>query len=231
MILERKQRIEIPDITQQNESFFQVAGSGSPRESFREFTELMQIYSAAMKSVSTKLEVLDEELQISRKHNPIHHLECRIKGINSIFKKLQRYGVPVSLNSAREHIRDIAGIRVICNFIDDIYLIENILLKQPDITLLMRKDYISGPKGNGYRSLHLVIKAPVFLTHKIEYVPVEIQLRTVAMDYWASLEHMLRYKNEADTQKYSTMLINCSNVLAETEKTMQHIREGIESDY
>jgi len=231
MILERKQRIEIPDITQQNDGLFQVAGGGSPREAVREFTELMQIYSAAMKSVSTKLEVLDEELQISRKHNPIHHLECRIKGINSIFEKLQRYGVPVSLNSAREHIRDIAGIRVICNFIDDIYLIENILLKQPDITLLMRKDYISGPKGNGYRSLHLVIKAPVFLTHKIEYVPVEIQLRTVAMDYWASLEHMLRYKNEADTQKYSAMLLNCSNVLAETEKTMQHIREGIETDY
>jgi putative GTP pyrophosphokinase len=182
-----------------------------------------------MKGISTKLEVLDDEFHITHKHNPIHHLECRIKALPSVYDKMQRYGLPLSLEAVRGRIYDIAGIRVICNFVDDIYAMEQMLLGQPDIALVNRKDYIAQPKSNGYRSLHLVVKVPVYLSARTEEVPVEIQLRTIAMDYWASLEHMLRYKNdERDMQEFSAMLLDCANTLADTEKTMQHIRENIE---
>jgi len=183
-----------------------------------------------MKTISAKLEVLDDEFQINHSHNPIHHLECRIKGIQSIYEKMQRYGVPLTLDSAREHIQDIAGVRVICNFIDDIYMIDKLLTNQPDITFVEREDYIKQPKANGYRSLHLIVKVPVFFSDKTENVPVEIQLRTIAMDYWASLEHMLRYKNnQNDKKQYSVMLLDCADALAETEMKMQQIRIGIEN--
>jgi putative GTP pyrophosphokinase len=231
MILERKSQINIAELKdQQQGQFFQQLIQNPDSEILMiKVAELMQVYNAAMKGVSTKLEVLDEEFQITHKHNPIHHLECRIKSLPGIFKKMQVYGVSVSLESAREHIQDIAGIRVICNFIDDIYEMEKMLLKQSDVTLVKRKDYIAEPKENGYRSLHLIVKVPVFLSDRTEDVPVEIQLRTIAMDYWASLEHMLRYKNnKTDMQKFSKMLLECANTLAETEKTMQYIRENIE---
>jgi len=196
----------------------------------KKLAELMHIYNAAMKEVNTKLEALDEELKLSRIYNPIHHLECRLKKLASIVKKVKKDGGHFSFESVRESVLDIAGIRVICNFVDDIYTVERLLLKQPDITLLNRKDYIAAPKESGYRSLHIIIKIPVYLSNRIEYVPVEIQLRTIAMDYWASLEHMLRYKNSGETQSYSAMLLDCANTLAETEKNMQSIREGIERD-
>jgi putative GTP pyrophosphokinase len=233
MILERKSRINISDFREQREQLFQNflknSESETPESSLSKLLELMQLYNAAMKGVSTKLEILDDEFQLTHHHNPIHHLECRIKGFSSLYKKIQRYGIPLSFDSIRERIHDIAGIRVICNFIDDIYAMEDMLLKQSDVTLVKRKDYIAEPKENGYRSLHIVVKVPVFLSTRTEEVPVEIQLRTIAMDYWASLEHMMKYKNnEKDLQKFSTMLLDCANTLADTEKTMQYIRENIE---
>ena len=233
MILERKTSNNIPDLRKQYGAFIkklQVNAPDNPGVTLLEIAGLMQVYNGAMKTISAKLEVLDDEFHVSHSHNPIHHLECRIKGIQSIYEKMQRYGVPITLVSVREHIRDIAGIRVICNFIDDIYVMERLLVQQPDIKFVERKDYIEQPKENGYRSLHLDVEVPVFLSDKTENVPVEIQLRTIAMDYWASLEHMLRYKNnEHDTQQYSAMLLDCANALADTEKTMQKIRIGIES--
>jgi len=233
MILERKMQINIPDFQQQFGEFqnnFVIEGFDDPRSFILEFAGLIQIYNGAMKEISTKLEVLDDEFHIRHSHNPIHHLECRTKGIRSIVDKMQRYGVPLTLDSAREHVQDIAGIRVICNYIDDIYVMEKLLLQQSDITLVKRKDYIKHPKENGYRSLHLIIKVPVFLSNKHENVPVEIQLRTIAMDYWASLEHMLQYKNNnCDMSQYSAALRDCANTLADTEKTMQQIRINIET--
>ena len=232
MTLERKMQINIPDIKQQFGEFqnnMNVESWDYPRTFLLEFLGLMQVYSGAMKGISTKLEVLDEEFHLHHSHNPIHHLECRIKGIRSIFQKMQRYKVPFTLDSAREHILDIAGIRVICNFVDDIYEVEKFLLKQSDITLVARKDYIEQPKESGYRSLHLIVKIPVFLSDRIENIPVEIQLRTIAMDCWASLEHMLRYKNNRNgINQYSRMLLDCANTLANTENVMQQIRIGIE---
>jgi len=233
MILERRLQINIPDLKEQQGQMLQQllqSSEGADPEAFMiGIVELMQLYNAAMKGVCTSLEVLDDEFQINHTHNPIHHIECRIKRLPSIYKKLQQNGLPLSLDSVREHIQDIAGIRVVCNFIDDIYAMEEMLLNQPDITLIKRKDYIKDPKENGYRSLRLVMKVPVYLSYKTEDVPVEIQIRTVAMDYWASLEHMLRYKsNDPDIQKYAVMLLDCANTLADTEKTMQYIRENIE---
>lgn len=231
MILERKMRINIPNLKQEFGNFqsnLKMKGF-DPRRSILELAELMHVYNSAMKEISTKLEVLDDEFHIRNSHNPIHHLECRIKGIKSIADKMERYGVQPTMDSVRENVQDIAGVRVICNYIDDIYVIEKLLLQQADITLVKRKDYIEQPKENGYRSLHLVVKVPVFLSDKTEHVPVEIQMRTIAMDYWASLEHALRYKNDKnDMMKYSSMLLDCANTLADTEKTMQQIRISIE---
>ncbi|MEA5021600.1 GTP pyrophosphokinase YwaC [bioreactor metagenome] len=137
--------------------------------------------------------------------------------------------MPLTVEAARERVLDIAGIRVICNFLDDVYAVEKMLLQQADVTLVKRKDYIEQAKANGYRSLHLVVKVPIFLSGSTEEIPVEIQLRTVAMDYWASLEHMLRYKNkDSNTQQYAAMLLDCATTLADTEKKMLFIREHIE---
>ena len=231
MILERKTQINIPELTDQHSLLFQQFQDSeydTGRASLMILAELMQMYSAAMKGISTKLEVLDDEFQVIHRHNPIHHIECRIKGFSSIYQKMLRNGIPLSLDSARENIQDIAGIRVVCNFIDDVYTMETLLLKQSDVTLIQRKDYIAQPKETGYRSLHLVVMTPIHLSSRAEEIPVEIQLRTIAMDYWASLEHMLRYKNNGDNmEKYYAMLLDCSDKLAETENTMQFIHNKI----
>jgi putative GTP pyrophosphokinase len=232
MVLERKIQFNIPALKQQFGEFqsnFKTGSFTDSRVFLLEFAGISQVYSAAMKNISIKLEVLYDEFRTHHNHNPIHHVECRMKSIKSIHEKTQRYGVPFTLDSIKEHIQDISGIRVICNFIDDIYDLEKLLLKQADITLVEREDYIKQPKKNGYRSLHLIVKTPVFLSDRIENIPVEIQLRTIAMDYWASLDHMLHYKNcKIDKTYYSEMLLNCSISLADTEKEMQQIRNYIE---
>lgn len=228
MVLERKSQINIPNLQEEDASLFQNAREDA-RASLIALAQTMQSYNGAMKIVSAKLELLDDEFRFSNRHNPIHHLECRIKSPLSIHEKLKKYGLPPSVQAARENILDIAGIRVVCNFVDDIYAVEKILLQQPDVTLVKRKDYIAHPKENGYRSLHLVVKVPIFLSGSTEVVPVEIQLRTIAMDYWASLEHMLRYKNsDSDTEQYAGLLLDCASSLAETEQKMLFIRERIE---
>ena len=224
MILERKPGVNIPELKEQYgplASKIEIADF----ESLIEFAKLMQIYNGAMKEVSAKLEVLDEEFQINYKHNPIHHIECRLKGPRSIYDKMNKYGIDLSLEAAQEHIFDIAGIRVICSYHKDIYTVERLLLNQTDVKLISRKDYIAQPKENGYRSLHIVVKVPVFLSEQVKETPAEIQLRTIAMDYWASLEHELRYKNAGNMQKYSGILLDCANTLAETEKKMECIHE------
>lgn len=232
MMFERKSQLKIHEIKEQQEWFLQhqaeAAESDSLDSTLAGMMEFMQFYKAAMKSISTKLEVLYEEFQ-THKHNPIHHLECRLKSLPSILKKMERYGIEPSSDTAWMDIQDIAGVRVICNFIDDIYEVEKLLLKQADVKLVKRKDYVAKPKESGYRSLHLIVTIPVFLSNGTAHIPVEIQLRTIAMDYWSSLEHMLRYKNSKDDiQRFSAMLSDCSSTLATTEKTMQYIRENIE---
>ena len=159
-----------------------------------EFLAIQCRYSAAMKEVQTKLEILDDEFQMKHRRNPIHHIESRLKSIQSIMGKLKRKQFSISMHSAVENLKDIAGIRVICSYVEDVYTVARLLTTQDDVKLVEMRDYIQNPKLNGYRSLHLIVEIPVFLQEGRIMVPVEVQLRTIAMDFWASLEHNLRYK-------------------------------------
>ncbi len=195
---------------------------------FEEFKSVEQIYSAGIKEIKTKLEILDDEFHIRYAHNPIHHMEWRLKSPHSIFDKLERKNLPLNLDSITDHIYDIAGIRVICNYVKDIYRIADLLTSQDDITLIRTKDYIKHPKENGYRSLHLVVEVPVFLAQETQMVPVEIQIRTIAMDFWASLEHQIRYKNEEEVPSdIRKRLLECAESITELDQEMQDIHNKI----
>ena len=189
--------------------------------------ELDHLYSSALKEISTKLSILDDNFNYQYKHNPIHHMGRRVKEMHSLVKKLNRKGFEVSAQSAKDNIMDIAGIRVVCNYLDDIYVIEKMLLRQEDVKLLKRKDYITHPKENGYRSLHIVVSIPVFLADSVEVTPVEIQIRTIGMDMWASLEHKIRYKNDTDTEKYKGLLEQCASEITNVESKMQQVHSEI----
>ena len=193
-------------------------------EEMDKFIELEHLYESAIREVKTKLEILDSEFRTKYSYNPIHHIEDRLKSPQSIFEKLHRKGKAFSVESAKKNLYDIAGVRVICNYIDDIYTVADLLTAQDDVKLVKRKDYISFPKTNGYRSLHLVIQTPVYLSDNKEEVYVEVQIRTIAMDFWASLEHELKYK--ADTNVSSELadrLKACAETIAATDAEMQEI--------
>ena len=180
--------------------------------------------------MTTKLHILNDELSAFTKRNPIENIQSRIKRPYSIAKKLNKQGQPVTVESISEHLNDVAGIRVICPFINDIYDVADMLLKQDDILLIARKDYIKAPKENGYRSLHLIVEVPVFFSTGKEQVRVEIQIRTVAMDFWASLEHQSRYKNDSpEVQKIARELRDCADTIAQTDIKMQQLRQRIDS--
>ncbi|HHV99192.1 MAG TPA: GTP pyrophosphokinase family protein [Clostridiaceae bacterium] len=193
-------------------------------EKLQDFFELRQLYNAAIREVRSKLETLDEEFHVRYNHNPIHHIECRLKTPQSIFEKLKRKGHEISVESIRKNLTDVAGIRVICNYIEDIYTIAELLLRQDDITLIRKRDYIANPKENGYRSLHLVIQIPIFLSDRKELVPVEVQIRTIAMDCWASLEHQLMYKSAKALPGYlRAQLKECAEAMNNIDLKMQSI--------
>ncbi|MCI2901527.1 GTP pyrophosphokinase [Staphylococcus hominis] len=192
------------------------------------FVELDHLYSSALKEISTKLDILDDNFNHIYKHNPIHHMERRVKEMTSLVKKLQRKGLTIDAETAKTNILDIAGIRVVCNYLEDIYVIEKLLLKQEDVKLLKRKDYIQHPKENGYRSLHIVVSIPVFLADRVEATPVEIQIRTIGMDMWASLEHKIRYKNNTNTEDYKDKLKECAVEISDVEAKMQTIHSEIQ---
>ncbi len=188
------------------------------------FIELEHLYDSAIREVKTKLEILDSEFRTKYSYNPIHHIEDRLKSPESMFKKLQRNNLPFTVESVRENLFDIAGVRVICNYIEDIYQVADLLTAQDDVTLIKRKDYIANPKANGYRSLHLVIETPVYLSEQKELVNVEVQIRTIAMDFWASLEHELKYKTDTEVSaELAEQLRLCAETIAQTDLKMQQI--------
>lgn len=192
------------------------------------FMNQMMIYNSGIKEIRTKLEILDEEFQTKFSYNPIHHIESRLKSIKSIVEKVKEKNLPVTLENIRENITDIAGIRVICNYIDDIYRVEELLLNQNDVTLLRRRDYIKAPKSSGYQSLHLIVEIPIFLSDGATPIPVEIQIRTIAMDFWASLEHKLKYKTDnevAEDLRYRLKI--CAVAIQELDTEMQNINNCI----
>ena len=195
-----------------------------------QYKELQMLYSCALKEIQTKFEVLDTEFKLEYNRNPISSITTRLKRTESVMDKLERKGLPFTLSAIEEHIHDMAGIRVICSYIDDIYLIADALLRQDDVTLIARKDYIEHPKANGYRSLHLIVEVPVFLTNHKRPMKVEVQIRTIAMDFWASLEHQMKYKQEIpDSDAVIAELRDCAAVIRETDERMLAIRRRIEA--
>ena len=195
-----------------------------------EFFAIQCRYSAAMKEVQTKLEILDDEFQARHRRNPIHHIESRMKSIQSITEKLRRKGEPVTMQSAVDNLTDIAGIRVICSYVQDVYTVANLLTSQDDVKLVRTRDYIQQPKANGYRSLHLIIEIPVFLQEGRVPVPVEVQIRTIAMDFWASLEHSMRYKASGKVPAdICAELQEAGEDIAALDSRMQAIHDRIET--
>ncbi len=193
--------------------------------------KLMAYSKCAIMEVETKLNVLNEEFSMLRDRNPIESIKTRLKSADSILNKLERKGLPITLEAVEEHINDVAGIRVICSFVEDVYLIADALLSQDDIKLIQEKDYISNPKQNGYRSLHLIVEVPIFLAEEKRPMKVEIQLRTIAMDCWASLEHKLKYKKSyAYTEEMADELFQCAVISARLDAKMETIRKKIEED-
>ena len=194
-----------------------------------EFAQLMTYYKCAMLEIETKFNVLNEEYSLAFDRNPISSIKSRLKSPLSIKEKLSRKNLPITFESIEENISDVAGIRVVCSFPDDVYALADALLKQDDITLIKKKDYIAHPKANGYRSLHLIVAVPIFLAEEKRLMKVEIQLRTIAMDFWASLEHQLRYKKDTPfTEEMAAELSECAQRSAELDEKMNALRKTVE---
>ena len=192
------------------------------------YKELMAYYQCALMEVETKFRVLNEQFSLAHDRNPIESIKTRVKSLESITEKLNRRNLPFSTQSIEENLTDIAGIRIICSFREDIYFLADCLLEQDDITLIQRKDYIENPKENGYRSLHLIVEVPIFLEHKKKMMKVEVQLRTIAMDFWASLEHKIYYKFEGNAPEYiSKDLQECAKMVSELDDKMLSLNEAI----
>jgi len=195
------------------------------------FRELLMMYECAVREVKTKLEVLNDDLSVRHKRNPIEQIDSRIKKPESIFEKLNRKGFPITLESVTDNLNDVAGIRVVCSFTDDIYNVAKMLAKQDDITVLRVKDYIKNPKPNGYRSYHMIIEIPVFFSDEKRNMRVEVQLRTKAQDFWASLEHQLKYKSASpEREGIAQELFDCAETLAAADAKMLELRDRINAE-
>ncbi|MBQ7093668.1 MAG: GTP pyrophosphokinase family protein [Clostridia bacterium] len=196
----------------------------------RPFSELMMHYSSAMLEIQTKLEVLNAEMALHSSRNPFESIKCRLKSPLSIVGKMKRKGLPATVEAIENNIYDIAGVRVICSFPSDIYRLAESLMAQDDIKVFKIKDYIKNPKPNGYRSLHLILEIPIFLSTEKKYVKVEVQFRTIAMDFWASLEHKLKYKKEIDeAEDIAAELKQCADEISCLDNAMQSIRDKIDN--
>ena len=195
----------------------------------RPFAELMMRYKCAMLEVKTKLDVLNTQLSLENDRNPFESIECRLKSVPSIIEKLNRKGFELSAESIEKNLNDVAGIRVICSFPEDIYILAEELCSHDDIRLIARKDYIKNPKPNGYRSLHLIVEIPIFLMPEKKFMRVEVQFRTIAMDFWASLEHKLKYKKDIkqDVEEISEELRECAEEISRLDMKMQSIHRKI----
>ncbi len=191
--------------------------------------EVQLIYNSALKQISTKLEILNDEFQHVHRYNPIEHIKSRIKTPESIVKKLKKHGYESTIDNMVKYVNDIAGIRVICSFTSDIYRIAEMISNQSDIKVISMKDYIVNPKASGYKSYHMLVTVPVYLSDRIEDTKVEIQIRTVAMDFWASLEHKIQYKFEGNAPEHiKEQLVECAQMVAALDARMLSLNEEIQ---
>lgn len=194
------------------------------------WTEVILVYNAALKEVGTKLEILSDEFQHVHRYNPIEHIKSRIKTSESIVKKLKRHGYESTIENMVQYVNDIAGVRVVCSFTSDIYRIADMLRNQNDLKVLSIKDYIKNPKESGYKSYHMLVSIPIFLSDRMVETKVEIQIRTVAMDFWASLEHKIRYKFEGNAPMHiKTELVECAKMVSDLDARMLSLNEEIQS--
>ncbi|UOQ48505.1 GTP pyrophosphokinase family protein [Gracilibacillus caseinilyticus] len=193
-----------------------------------ELVRFMMVYKFALEEVHTKINILQQEFQYMHDYNPIEHVKSRVKSPESILKKIRKKDIPLSITEIQENIRDIAGIRINCSFKKDIYRISQMLENQKDITVIQKKDYIINPKSNGYRSMHLIIQIPIFMSDRVENVFVEIQIRTIAMDFWASLEHKIYYKYNKDIpDRLKAELKDAASSATELDRKMESIHQEI----
>ena len=203
----------------------ELKGIGNGVDSWK---EVNLIYNAALRQVETKMEILNEEFQHVHQYNPIEHIKSRIKTPESIVKKLRRQGHESTIENMIEYVNDIAGIRIICSFTSDIYRIADMIREQRDIEILAVKDYITYPKASGYKSYHMIVSVPVYLSDRIVDTKVEVQIRTVAMDFWASLEHKIHYKFEGDAPEHiQNELVECAKLVADLDARMLSLNEEI----
>lgn len=213
--------VSVPDIAQVPERLISKA---------RQFQKAMMMYTCAIREVKTKLEVLNDDLSVRNSRNPIELIKSRVKKPMSIVEKLQRKGLEVSLENMINCLDDVAGIRVICSFVDDIYAVADMLVRQDDIRVIAVKDYIKNPKPNGYRSYHMIIEIPVFFSDSKRPIRVEVQIRTIAMDFWASLDHQLKYKKDlGESGEIEQDLRQCADIISQTDNKMLEIRQRIEA--
>jgi len=215
---------EVPLLTPEDEVLFDE----EYKDLNSDYSQVQYLYSAAIQFMNVRLETLANEFRISHRNNPIHHIESRVKSARSIMRKLRKQGIPVSMTNAKKNLHDLAGVRVVCCYTKDIFTIADLIKSQDDIQLIAEKDYIKTPKENGYRSLHLVVDVPVYLSGAKLFIPVEVQIRTVAMDFWASLEHNLRYKAQEEVPaSIVEELKKCADVITETDFRMEQIAHAV----
>ena len=242
-IKERKHGMIIDELKKQGKALLDARRDNFVRQSLlsdeflnfmqqnkKPFDLLMSYYECAIMEIETKFRVLNHELSLEYDNNPIESIKTRVKSYDSILKKIRRKNIPLNLQAIEENLKDIAGVRVSCSFPDDIYKLAESFLKQDDITLIERKDYIKNPKPSGYRSLHLIVQVPIFLQNEKKMVNVEVQFRTIAMDFWASLDHKMRYKKELSDEEVEILqeeLYDCAKQSAALDERMQRIRDRI----
>ena len=194
-----------------------------------DYKEMRMRYSCAIKEVRTKFDVLNSEFNVRYRRNPITSISSRLKSSSSIMNKLARKGLEFTLENVENNLYDVAGIRVVCSYVDDIYVLAQALAKQDDITVIKEKDYIKNPKPNGYRSYHMIVSVPVFFSDQTKDMAVEVQIRTIAMDFWASLEHQLKYKQDVPNQREIVeQLTDCAERIAAVDEQMRQVRAKIE---
>ena len=198
------------------------------KEDVDSWKTVILLYNSALKEVGTKLEILNDEFQHVHQYNPIENIKSRIKTPESIVKKLKRYGYDVTIDNMVNYVNDIAGIRLVCSFTSDIYRLAEMIGKQNDLTVISIKDYIKHPKESGYKSYHMIVTVPIFLSDRVVDTKVEIQIRTMAMDFWASLEHQLHYKKDFKMpENVDEELKNCADIIAQTDERMQNLAKNL----
>jgi putative GTP pyrophosphokinase len=203
-----------------------------PPDEFIKVKELLVLYRCALTNMEMRMDILLEDFDNRQKHNPVEHIKSRLKSYESIAQKLHRLGHPVTCDSAKENLTDIAGLRCICSYAKDIFYIADVFKRQPDMKLISEKNYVTTPKKTGYRSYHLILEVPIYLSDSVHHLPVEIQIRTQAMDFWASLEHKIRYKYQSGMPPHlSEGLRECAMQISDLDERMYKIQELIDIAY